>query len=357
MDVIEKPKKIYKPWKPNPSFTPLIPVAEWAKVKVENIVIKDTDTSKEVQIKKQIKKKSKDVVICYFNDEIKEPLKKKLINKINFVKKPLIYKSKPNSKVLVKNKNLPIDLNFILYESIPKVKIEKKSIWKHPDFFLGYSAPLMRTKWFLNSKLIYKLFTLYFKNSKYLLKSYQACGNRRYKLLAGRLKQLRRPVFIMFATRVCNIDLLLKNKLRFLKQWFRYFLKNSRGYILDPYFKLLDEWILSAGDSMYLTVRIKKSALKKLFLKLSLYIVGYYKLKRRSYCINFIFFFVDLSLDKNDISIDINCTCRDMLSIFITTNKAYWWEVSRVLLLYDITIKWTHKKPIYIKDDLKKLYF
>jgi len=63
---------------------------------------------------------------------------------------------------------------------------------------------------------------------------------------------------------------------------------------------------------------------KKLLLKLNFYLKDYKKLKRRSYSLNFTFFFINIKNNINkEITLDITAKKYDKFNIFITTNSFY----------------------------------
>jgi hypothetical protein len=59
-------------------------------------------------------------------------------------------------------------------------------------------------------------------------------------------------------------------------------------------------------------------------LKLNFHLKNYKKLKRRSYTLNFIFFFINIEDNINkEITLDIVSSKLDKFTIFITTNSYY----------------------------------
>jgi len=80
-----------------------------------------------------------------------------------------------------------------------------------------------------------------------------------------------------------------KNKIRFITQLFRWFKKDSRYYKINYFFK--NKYVISNLDFLNLCVKIQKSGLRKLLLKLNYTLKDYKKLKRRSYSLNFFFFY------------------------------------------------------------------
>jgi hypothetical protein len=75
-------------------------------------------------------------------------------------------------------------------------------------------------------------------------------------------------------------------------------------------------------------------------LKLNYSLKDYKKLKRRSYSLNFVFFFINLNDKKNkDITLDINTNKFDNFNIFITTNAYYIEEFYNIIDTYYNNIK------------------
>jgi len=78
---------------------------------------------------------------------------------------------------------------------------------------------------------------------------------------------------------------------------------------------------------IYITVKIQKAGWKKLLLKLDYCLKDYKILKRRSYSLNFKFFFINIEEEKNkEITLDIKGKNFDTFDIFITTNGSFFEE-------------------------------
>jgi len=116
---------------------------------------------------------------------------------------------------------------------------------------------------------------------------YKICKGRKFKSI--KLDKLIKPISCVKNSIICNHNLLEKNKIRFITQLFRWFKKDSRYYKINYFFK--NKYVISNLDFLNLCVKIQKSGLKKLLLKLNYFFKDYKKLKRRSYSLNFFFFF------------------------------------------------------------------
>jgi len=156
------------------------------------------------------------------------------------------------------------------------------------------------------------------KNKKVVI--YKPCKGR--KFLREKLKKLIRCKVNLKKSIICNNILLEKNKIRFITQLFRWFRKDSRHYKVDYFIK--DFYKISNNDLIFLSVKIQKAGWKKLLSKLNFYLKEYKVLKRRSYCLNFTFFFVNIEDNINkEITLDITAKKLDDFNIFITTNSYY----------------------------------
>jgi len=112
-----------------------------------------------------------------------------------------------------------------------------------------------------------------------------------------------------------------KNKIRFITQLFRWFRKDSRHYKVSLFLK--NKEIISNNDILYLSVKIQKAGWKKLLLKLNIFLKDYKKLKRRSYSLNFMFFFMEMNKKNKEITLDIIASKLDKFTIFVTTDSYY----------------------------------
>jgi len=156
------------------------------------------------------------------------------------------------------------------------------------------------------------------KKKKYIV--YKPCKGR--KFLREKLKKLIRCKATLKKSIICNNSLLEKNKIRFITQIFRWFRKDNRQYKLNYFIKNI--YKISNNDLIFLSVKIQKAGWKKLLSKLNFYLKDYKSLKRRSYCLNFTFFFINIEDNINkEITLDITAKKLDDFNIFITTNSYY----------------------------------
>jgi len=157
----------------------------------------------------------------------------------------------------------------------------------------------------------------------YSFKPYEVCIGRKYRYLP----QLYRPVSITLYARLCNQYYTEKNKIRFLKQFFRWFIKDPVGYKIKLHFK--ERYTsraplkISDGDIINLTCRTNKAAWKKWLSRLNYELIDYKVLKRRKYCLFFRFIFCELHKSSKEITLDIKCTRYDGYHILITLNSFY----------------------------------
>lgn len=171
------------------------------------------------------------------------------------------------------------------------------------------------------------------KNKEFLC--YKPCKGR--KFVRKKLEKLVRCQVNKKKSVICNNIILEKNKIRFIMQIFRWFRKDNRHYKLDYFLKNLNK--ISNNDLIYLSVKIQKAGWKKLLLKLNYYLKDYKKLKRRSYCLNFTFFFTNIENNTNkEITLDITAKKLDDFDIFITTNSYYIEEFYNIINTINKTI-------------------
>jgi len=150
------------------------------------------------------------------------------------------------------------------------------------------------------------------------IRPYKRCKGRKYRVI----EKLYRSKIIKKRSIISNHILTEKNKVRFLTQLFRWFRKDNRHYRLN-YF-LVKKYIISNNDQINLSTKIQKAGWKKLLQKLNLRIKDYKELKRRSYTLNFTFFFLKIEDKKNkDITLDIRSMHFDNFYIFITLSGFY----------------------------------
>jgi hypothetical protein len=152
------------------------------------------------------------------------------------------------------------------------------------------------------------------------LQLYKRCKGRKFK--REKLKKLIKPIVCKKNSRILNYTLTEKNKIRFVTQLFRWFSKDFTYYKLNYFIK--KKYIISNCDFINLSVKIQKAGWKKLLLKLNYHLKDYKNLKRRSYSLNFKFFFLNIEDNKNkEITLDIKAKNFDIFNIFITTNSYY----------------------------------
>jgi len=147
---------------------------------------------------------------------------------------------------------------------------------------------------------------------------YKICIGRKYRVIL----KLYRPFVILIGSSLCDVYIENKNKIRLLKQLFRWFYKDRGGFKVEPYLK--EKGKISNGDIILVSLRAGKAALKNLLFKLNYILMDYKILKNRKYCLNFIFLFINIEnkIEKN-ITLDIECKNEDLFNIFVTTNSFY----------------------------------
>jgi hypothetical protein len=164
------------------------------------------------------------------------------------------------------------------------------------------------------------------KNKKFIM--YKPCKGR--KFIRKKLQKLIRCQVNLKKSIICNNILSEKSKMKFIMQIFRWFRKDSRHYKIEYIIKNI--YSISNNDLIFLSVKIQKAGWKKLLLKLNFYLKDYKKLKRRSYCLNFTFFFINVEDNINkEITLDITAKKLDVFNIFITTNSYYMEEFYNII--------------------------
>lgn len=141
----------------------------------------------------------------------------------------------------------------------------------------------------------------------YNFKPYPVCVGHKYR----KVLQLYRPLVILFATSICNCHLLDIYKIRFFKQFHRWFLKSTLAFNVEPFLKNGESCKIEECDIINVSCKVKKSSFRKLLLKFKLQLVDYKILKRRKYTLTFSFFFCDLESKEKNIYFDLNSTYRD----------------------------------------------
>lgn len=158
----------------------------------------------------------------------------------------------------------------------------------------------------------------------YTFKPYEVCRGRKYRYLP----KLYRPASIRLHSNLCNKYFSEKNKIRFINQFFRWFMKEQKGFRLNAFLKIPytykdKTYIISNGDIIYVSCWTLKAAWKKLLSRLNFELIDYKVLKRRKYNLYFIFLFIELDKVNKEITLDVNCTQNDSYEIFITLNSYY----------------------------------
>jgi len=139
----------------------------------------------------------------------------------------------------------------------------------------------------------------------------------------------RRPLVIKYVNKICNMHFTEKNKIRFVQQFFRWFIKAPEGfkiaaYLKEPYtFKDLI-YKLNECDIINISCRTYKAAWKNLLIKLNYKMIDYKPLRqRRKYCLYFTFFFSNVTLKNKQIMLDIICTQHNCYRIFIILDGTF----------------------------------
>lgn len=168
----------------------------------------------------------------------------------------------------------------------------------------------------------------------YSFKPYPFCVGHKYR----KVLQLYRPLVVLFATSICNCHLLDIYKIRFFKQFYRWFLKSTLAFKVKPFLKNGERCKIEECDEIYVSCRVKKALLRKLFSKLKLQISDYKILKNRKYTLIFIFFFCDLKNKDKNIFLDVTTSYRDWFKVFLVLNNVYYHEILQFLLYFYITL-------------------
>lgn len=170
-----------------------------------------------------------------------------------------------------------------------------------------------------------------------------------------RREKLIRPICCKKKSIISNHSLLEKNKIRFITQIFRWFRKDSYYYILSYFLK--KKYIISNCDFIDLNIKIQKAGWKKLLLKLNYCMKDYKKLKKRSYSLNFRFFFTNIEDKKNkEITLDIKSSNLDIFNIFITTNAFYFDEFYNIINTLNSRTYQEKDDNDYMLEELNHVY-
>jgi len=172
----------------------------------------------------------------------------------------------------------------------------------------------------------------------YSFKPMKVCKGRKYRIVP---KLFRHKCF-QNKSSLCNELFTEKNKIRFMTQIFRWFLKDPSGFKVNFFLKLYNykstEWIdqllyilLCEGDIIYLSCRTYKAAFKNLLLKLDYKLIDYKKIKRRRYNLFFTFQFFNLNESTKNITLDIVSLKNENFNILITLNSFYFNDFEDIL--------------------------
>jgi hypothetical protein len=189
-----------------------------------------------------------------------------------------------------------------------------------------------------------------------MLKPYKVCKGKKFKREKV-VNKLLKPISCKKRSTISDYLLTEKNKHRFITQLFRWFRKDERHYKLNYYLK--KKKYISNLDVIYLSVKIQKAGWKKLLWKLNYRLKDYKELKRRSYSLNFKFFFINVeNKDKKnkEITIDIESFPYDKFNIFITLNNHYFDEFYNIINILNIKRRKKKDDNDNMLDELKYIF-
>lgn len=153
------------------------------------------------------------------------------------------------------------------------------------------------------------------------LTPYPSCIGSKVKRKKLRLKA-KRPISCKKFSIIADNFVSQKNKIKFIEQLFIWFNKDSKNYKVNYFLK--NKYYISDCDFINLSVKMQKAGLKNLLLKLNYHLKDYKTLKRRSYTLNFTFFFLDIKNNRTkEVTLDIVSNKYDTFNIFIITNSFY----------------------------------
>jgi hypothetical protein len=110
---------------------------------------------------------------------------------------------------------------------------------------------------------------------------------------------------------------------------------------------LKKKYIISDCDIIYLHLKSQKAGVNNILKRINYHLKNYKKLKRRSYSLNFIFFFTNMENRNNrEITLDIKFLNYKNINIFITLTSYY------IEDFYDIINKLSYRA--YKKKNTKK---
>jgi hypothetical protein len=175
---------------------------------------------------------------------------------------------------------------------------------------------------------------------------YEVCVGRVYR----RLPKLYRPFSILLESNLCNDAIIDKNKIRLLKQLFRWFYKSRWGFRID--YKMEMDNIINNGDIIYLYSRIKKAGFRKLLLRCDYELMDYKILKNRKYGIYFTFLFLNIeNISDKNISLEIKSKNEDIFNILIIVGGYYLKDFYNLLLFK----QQQKSKYLYQKSELQEM--
>ena len=182
------------------------------------------------------------------------------------------------------------------------------------------------------------------------LQTYPICKGRKFKR-----EKLKRLISCKKNSIISNHILDEKNKIKFINNLFRWLKKDSRHYKLNYFLK--KKYIISNYDLIYLSVKIQKAGLKKLLLNLKYHLKNLKKLKKKSYSLNFVFFFLNIEDNKNkEVTVDIKAKKYDIFNIFITLNSFYVEDFYYVINEYNKNLRKKKKFNYIILEELDYIY-
>ena len=185
------------------------------------------------------------------------------------------------------------------------------------------------------------------------LRPYPICKGRKFK--KKKLRKLIKNISCYKKSIINNYNLLEKNKIRFIQQFFRWFKKDSQYYRVS--FFLKKKYIISNLDIINISVKIQKAGWKKLLLKLDYCMKDYKTLKRRSYSLNFKFFFININDNINkEITLDIKGLGFDAFDIFITTNSSFFDEFYNIINTLNSNVKKEKDENDIMLEELDYMY-
>ena len=185
------------------------------------------------------------------------------------------------------------------------------------------------------------------------LRPYPICKGRKFK--KKKLRKLIKNISCYKKSIINNYNLLEKNKIRFIQQFFRWFKKDSQYYRVS--FFLKKKYIISNLDIINISVKIQKAGWKKLLLKLDYCMKDYKTLKRRSYSLNFKFFFININDNiSKEITLDIKGLGFDAFDIFITTNSSFFDEFYNIINTLNSNVKKEKDENDIMLEELDYMY-